>query len=91
MHYCILDNENIIANIIIADEIFASNIRTFPWYQGALVGDTYSPPKSPPTVEERVESLESQNNLLKQQLQAVSSQNDFLEDCLAEMASIVYE
>ena len=28
--------------------------------------------------------------LLKQQLQAASDQNDFLEDCIAEMAEIVY-
>lgn len=29
-------------------------------------------------------------NLLKQQLKAASDQNDFLEDCIAEMAGIVY-
>ena len=29
-------------------------------------------------------------NLLKQQLKAASDQNDFLEDCIAEMAEIVY-
>lgn len=28
--------------------------------------------------------------LLKQQLKAASDQNDFLEDCIAEMAGIVY-
>ena len=35
---------------------------------------------------------EEQNEikLLKQQLQAASDQNDFLEDCIAEMAEIVY-
>lgn len=29
-------------------------------------------------------------DLLKQQLKAASDQNDFLEDCVAEMAQIVY-
>lgn len=29
-------------------------------------------------------------DLLKQQLKAASDQNDFLEDCIAEMAEIVY-
>lgn len=36
-----------------------------------------------PTTEDRVK-------LLEQQLQAASDQNDFLEDCIAEMAGIVY-
>lgn len=39
---------------------------------------------------ERIEDLEADNNLLKQQLKATSDQNDFLEDCIAEMAGIVY-
>ena len=48
------------------------------------------PAPEPPTTEERLNSLESDNKLLKQQLQAASDQNDFLEDCIAEMAGIVY-
>ena len=44
----------------------------------------------PATSEERIETLESDNALLKQQLKAASDQNDFLEDCIAEMAGIVY-
>lgn len=42
------------------------------------------------TSEERIGTLESDNALLKQQLKAASDQNDFLEDCIAEMAGIVY-
>ena len=43
------------------------------------------------TLEEaRIRELTNDNNLLKQQLQAASDQNDFLEDCIAEMAEIVY-
>lgn len=38
----------------------------------------------------RLTDLESENDLLKQQLKAASDQNDFLEDCIAEMAGIVY-
>lgn len=58
--------------------------------------DSYQPPVvedpsiHPPTLDERVTTLETDNNLLKQQLQAASDQNDFLEDCIAEMAEIVY-
>lgn len=37
-----------------------------------------------PTAEEK------EKTLLKAQIQALSERNDFLEDCMAEMASIVY-
>ena len=46
--------------------------------------------KLPNEVEDRVTTLETDNNLLKQQLKAASDQNEFLEDCIAEMAEIVY-
>ena len=46
--------------------------------------------KLPNEVEDRVTTLESDNALLKQQLKAASDQNDFLEDCIAEMAGSVY-
>ena len=49
---------------------------------------TYKKVENP--TETRVETLESDNNLLKQQLKAASDQNEFLEDCIAEMAEIVY-
>lgn len=90
MNYCIVNDENIIENIIVADEEFASAIGAKEGYDGAAIGDTYSPPDPPPTIDERVTTLESDNNLLKQQLKAASDQNEFLEDCIAEMAEIVY-
>lgn len=90
MNYCIVNDENIIENIIVADEEFASAIGAKEWYDGAAIGDAYSSPVPPPTIDERVMTLESDNTLLKQQLKAASDQNDFLEDCMAEMAAIVY-
>lgn len=90
MNYCIVNDENIIENIIVADEEFAFAIGAKEGYDGAAIGDTYSPPAPPPTIDERVTTLESDNNLLKQQLKAASDQNEFLEDCIAEMAEIVY-
>ena len=90
MNYCIVNDENVIQNIIVADEEFAESIGAKPSYDGAAIGDAYSPPDPPPTTEERVTALESDNALLKQQLKAASEQNDFLEDCIAEMAGIVY-
>lgn len=90
MNYCIVNDENIIENIIVADEEFALSIGAKEGYDGAAIGDTYSPPAPPPTIDERVTTLEADNDLLKQQLKAASDQNDFLEDCVAEMAQIVY-
>lgn len=90
MNYCIVNADGIIENIIVADEEFALAIGAKPSYDGAAIGDTYSPPPPPPTIDERVTTLESDNDLLKQQLKAASDQNDFLEDCISEMAAIVY-
>lgn len=90
MNYCIVNDENIIENIIVADEEFALSIGAKEGYDGAAIGDTYSPPPPPPTIDERVTTLESENDLLKQQVKAASDQNEFLEDCIAEMAAIVY-
>lgn len=90
MNYCIVNDENIIENIIVADEEFALSIGAKEGYDGAAIGDTYSPPAPPPTIDEQVTTLEADNDLLKQQLKAASDQNDFLEDCVAEMAQIVY-
>ena len=41
-------------------------------------------PTPEPTEEEK------ERTLLKAQIQALSDRNDFLEDCVAEMAGIVY-
>ena len=90
MNYCIINDENIIENIIVADEEFALYIGAKESYDGAAIGDTYSPPAPPPTIDERVTTLESENDLLKQQVKATSDQNEFLENCIAEMAEIVY-
>lgn len=90
MNYCIVNDENIIENIIVADKTFAESIGAKSSYDGATIGKAYSPPAPPPPINERVTALESDNTLLKQQLKAASDQNDFLEDCIAEMAEIVY-
>ena len=48
------------------------------------VPDTPAPVEPQPTAEEK------EKTLIKAQIQALSERNDFLEDCVAEMASIVY-
>lgn len=43
-------------------------------------------PEKPTTIED----LEQENKLLKAQLQAQTDRSDFIEDCIAEMAGVVY-
>ena len=50
----------------------------------------YVPPEVNPTDTERIFQLESEKKLLTAQVQALSDRNDFMEDCIAEMATIVY-
>lgn len=90
MDYLLIENGVIVNIIICEDDEMVALFGAVPSYEGAAIGDTYSPPNSPPTIDERVTTLESDNALLKQQLKAASDQNDFLEDCIAEMAGIVY-
>lgn len=42
------------------------------------------------TDKERIDALESENKLLTQQVEALSGQMDFQEECIVEMAGIVY-
>ena len=37
-----------------------------------------------------IEQLQQENKLLKAQLQAQTERSDFIEDCIAEMAGVVY-
>lgn len=51
-----------------------------------IVDDGEPEPTIPPTNEE----LAAENKLLKQQVSALTEQQSFYEDCIAEMASVVY-
>lgn len=72
-------------------------IRRYKLVDGAAVERTqeemdadYTPPEVKPTDTERISQLESEKKLLTAQVQALSDRNDFMEDCIAEMATIVY-
>ena len=54
------------------------------------VPDPEPEPEPEPTAAERISTLEAENKLLTAQVAAQSDQLDFYEDCIAEMASIVY-
>lgn len=89
MTYCIV-SDGVIVNIIVAEADFAEEIGAVPGYDGAAIGEKYSPPPPPPTTEERLATLEAENKLLKEQVSAQADQAEFYENCIAEMAEIVY-
>ena len=62
MNYCILSDANTIANIIVCEnDDTAAQLRAVPSYDGANIGDPYSPPEPEPvpTLEDRVANLEN--------------------------------
>lgn len=91
MDYCIVNSDGTIENIIVCeDDATAANFGGIPSYDGAAIGEKYSPPPPPPTTEERVDQLEAENKLLREQVSAQADQAEFYEECIAEMAAIVY-
>lgn len=57
MNYCIINSDNIIENIIVceSDEV-AAQFGAVASYDGAAIGEAYSPPPPPPTQLDRVEA-----------------------------------
>lgn len=92
MEYCIVE-DGVIVNMIVAEADFAAEIGALPGYDGAAIGGAYTPPPpepEPPSTDERLEKLESENKLLREQVSAQADQAEFYEECIAEMAAIVY-
>lgn len=54
-----------------------------------LTGSTPTPPQELLEVDP-LEELQKENKMLKAQLQAHVDRSDFIEDCIAEMATVVY-
>lgn len=57
MNYCIVNNENVIENIIVADKEFAESIGAKPSYDGVAIGEAYNPPPPDPTWNEDVDAM----------------------------------
>lgn len=60
---------------------------------GEVVRFPLSPPPQPEPEPENpitLEELREENKMLKAQLQAQVDRSDFIEDCIAEMATVVY-
>ena len=62
----------------------ATKVKSFEGY--TLDGGEWGEAVTPPTNEE----LAAENKLLKQQVSALTDQQSFYEDCIAEMATVVY-
>lgn len=62
----------------------ASKVADFSGY--TLDGGEWDEAATPPTNDE----LAAENKLLKQQVSALTEQQSFYEDCIAEMAAVVY-
>ena len=90
MRYKILKDGEVI-NTIVADENFCKTYcETNGYTYKADPLPEPEPEPEPPTTEERLEKLESENKLLREQVSAQADQAEFYEDCIAEMAAVVY-
>lgn len=59
-------------------------------YRNVETGELIEDETPTPPTHERITKLESENAMLKAQISAQSEQMDFYEDCIAEMAMVVY-
>ena len=74
-------------------EVTVDDTQTPPVVTGWTAGTIPEPepePEPEPTTEERIAALEAENKLLKEQVRAQADQAEFYEDCIAEMATVVY-
>ena len=63
--------------------------RGRPAYKSIETGEIFFPEDPIPIYRSYVE-LTQENKLLKAQLKAQTERSDFIEDCIAEMAGVVY-
>lgn len=67
-----------------------NGVMTVTKWTAGTVPEPEPEPEPEPTTEERVAALDAENKLLKKQVSAQIDQMDFYEDCIAEMAAVVY-
>lgn len=83
------------ADAVIVDYLPEGDISEYRYANGEFVHDPLPEPEQPepdptPSQEERIAELEAENKNLTAQIDALSFQLDFQEECLVEMASIIY-
>lgn len=101
MNYAVME-DGVVTNIIV---LYPSNAKDFPGTVpcGDVpvgIGDTWDGQDfyrdgekvvSPLTAAwQEVQTMQEELPMLKAQIQAISDRNDFIEDCMAEMAAVVY-
>lgn len=67
-----------------------NGVMTVTKWTAGTIPEPEPEPKPDPTTEDRVAALEAENKLLKEQVSAQADQAEFYEDCIAEMATVVY-
>lgn len=95
--YVLLDDEREITeeqfNTIELPATFDSDgnlVHSDTWVETPSVVTTGPAVEPKPTTQERVTALEEENALLKAQVAAQSDQMDFYEECIVEMAAVIY-
>lgn len=80
-------------NTIVADEAFVTAYCEENGYTFEELEETepVAPEPAAPTVEEQLAELQSQVKTLEAKNTALTTSNQFLEDCIAEMAETVYQ
>lgn len=101
MNYAVTE-DGVVTNIIV---LYPSNAKDFPGAVPCRdvpvgIGDTWDGQDfyrdgekvvSPLTAaRQEVQTMQEELPMLKAQIQAISDRNDFIEDCIAEMATVVY-
>ena len=82
----------------VPNEMIDALMETHGFCEIEIEGDTVKsftavePPYIPPVPDEPtdVEILQKENKLLKAQVEALSEQQEFLEDCLIEVGQVIY-
>lgn len=98
MRYALVDANRVVTNIIeIAPEKAAGFGALYVGDHPIGIGSAYPETELEPvlvapalTIEEQIAVIQSENKLLKAQIQAQTDRSDFIEDCIAEMAMQIY-
>ena len=87
MDACMVENNIIVNVVVLPDGADPADFGCKPLPPGKWIGDEYD---SAASQAQRIAELEAENKTLKAQASAQSEQMDFYEECIAEMASVVY-
>lgn len=91
MYFQIYDKNGNRVNTIVANQSFIENYcKTFGLTYKQVEEEKPVVIEPIPTTDERIATLKQENKLLTQQVDALSSQNDFQEELIVELANIVY-